>query len=135
MRCDLCLLYRPNVEKNDRRAEICAVFGKISRGWTIDPAAAICAGCCADTPDAVLFSPECEARKCVIEKGLEHCGYCGCWPYSIFPAEPTHEELVQKIDIEHQWTWEDEKLMEAYDCRKNMDAFRKTKSDRSKLNA
>ena len=23
MRCDLCLIYRPNVEKEDRRAEIC----------------------------------------------------------------------------------------------------------------
>ncbi|MDD5901367.1 MAG: hypothetical protein PUC73_10805 [Lachnospiraceae bacterium] len=23
MRCDLCLIYRPNVEREDRRAEIC----------------------------------------------------------------------------------------------------------------
>ena len=23
MRCDLCLIYRPNVEKEDRRTEIC----------------------------------------------------------------------------------------------------------------
>lgn len=29
MRCDLCLVYRPNVEKNDRREEICKVFGKV----------------------------------------------------------------------------------------------------------
>lgn len=41
-----------------------------------------------------------------------------------FPAEPTCEELVQKIDVEHQWTWEEEKLMEAYQCKKNMDEFR-----------
>lgn len=26
MRCDLCLIYRPNVEREDRRAEICGVW-------------------------------------------------------------------------------------------------------------
>lgn len=25
MRCDLCLIYRPNVQENDRRKEICIV--------------------------------------------------------------------------------------------------------------
>ena len=32
MRCDLCLIYRPNVEKEDRRAEICNArekYGKV----------------------------------------------------------------------------------------------------------
>ena len=33
--------------------------------------------------------------------------------------------LQKKIDVEKQWTWEDEKLMEAYTCKKNMDEFRK----------
>lgn len=64
-RCDLCLIYRSNVIKTDRRKEK-------------------------------------------------------------FPLEPTQEELVQKIDVEKRWTWEDEKLMEAYNCRKNMDEFRKS---------
>lgn len=26
MRCDLCLIYRPNVQENDRRKEICIVY-------------------------------------------------------------------------------------------------------------
>ncbi|MBP3701908.1 MAG: hypothetical protein J6I64_08455, partial [Lachnospiraceae bacterium] len=47
------------------------------------------------------------------------------YPCNIFPAEPSEEVLVQKIEIEKQWTWEDEKLMAAYTCKKNMDAFRK----------
>lgn len=63
----------------------------------------------------------------MIEKGIEHCGYCDCYPCEIFPAEPTHEELARKIDIEKQWTWEDEKLVEAYTCKKNMDEFRGNK--------
>ncbi len=76
--------------------------------------------------EAVLFSPTCEARKCVFEKGLKHCGYCSQFPCDIFPAEPTKEETFHMIEVEKKWTWEDEKLMEAYTCKKNMDEFRKT---------
>ena len=31
MRCDLCLLYRPNVEVDDKRADICKVCQKMGR--------------------------------------------------------------------------------------------------------
>lgn len=127
MRCDLCLLYRPNVEREDRREEVCRVFGKVWQGFNPDPGTTICDGCGADRVGAVLFSPDCEVRRCVLDKGLEHCGCCAGYPCSIFPAEPSHEELVQKIDVEHRWTWEEERLMEAYTCKKNMDAFRKEK--------
>ena len=128
MRCDLCLIYRPNVECEDRRTEICKVFGKVWPGLGLDPAQTICDGCAATSENAALFSPGCETRKCVTDRKLEHCGHCNSYPCAIFPAEPTAEELHQKIDIEHQWTWEDEKLMEAYTCKKNMDAFRREKN-------
>ncbi len=123
-RCDLCLIYRPNVEANDRREEICKVYSKIWQGFEPNPQEVICDGCSSKKEDIVLFSPDCETRKCVIEKDLEHCGYCDNYPCDIFPAEPTQEELIEKIDVEKQWTWEDEKLMEAYTCKKNMDEFR-----------
>jgi len=75
-RCDLCLIYRPNVVKEDRRVEICAVWDKLG-SQKYDPSIVICDGCMADNKDAVLFSSnECKTRKCVIEKGLEHCGFC-----------------------------------------------------------
>lgn len=125
MRCDLCMVYRPNVDREDRREEICKVFGKVWEGYEPNPKEIICDGCLALDEKATLFSPECKTRKCVFGKGLEHCGYCEQYPCDIFPSEPTHEELVQKIDVEKQWTWEDEKLMEAYSCKKNMDEFRR----------
>ena len=127
MRCDLCLIYRPNVERQDRREEICRVFRKVWQGFSPDPGEIICDGCRAEGQNAVQFSPACEARACVQEKGLEHCGCCGNYPCPIFPTEPSPEELHQKIDVEKQWTWADEKLMEAYACRKNMDEFRRKK--------
>ena len=125
MRCDLCLVYRPNVVADDRRADIGRVYQKIFPGFTPEPEKMICDGCACGGEDAVLFSPDCPTRKCVIEKGVAHCGYCGEYPCASFPAEPTQEMLHQKIDVEHQWTWDDEKLMEAYRCRHYMDAFRK----------
>ena len=127
-RCDLCLIYRPNVMKNDRRKEICEVYSKVFEGFNADPNTIICDGCSCEKENPILLDPTCEVRKCVINKKYLHCGYCDQYPCDIFPSEPTQEELVQKIDVEKRWTWEDEKLMEAYSCKKNMDEFKKSDS-------
>lgn len=55
-----------------------------------------------------------------------HCGYCEQYPCNIFPAELTKGELIRKIEVEQQWTWEDEKLMEAYASKKYMDEFKQS---------
>ena len=125
-RCDLCLIYRPNVEKEDRRAEICAVWDKLGPK-KYNPATVICDGCMADGEDAVLFSGgECKTRKCVIEKGLQHCGYCSDYPCDIFPAEPNADEFYE--DMERRgvvWTANDDKMMEPYNPKKVIDEWRK----------
>lgn len=125
MRCDLCLIYRPNVEQKDRRREICAVWKKQNLNFTGDPSNIICDGCTCMREDAVLFDKDCKARKCVLEKGYEHCGFCEEYPCDSFPAEPSPEEIAHMIDVEKRWTWEDEKLMEAYACKRYMDDFRR----------
>ena len=124
MRCDQCLIYRPNVVRKDRRREIVSLWRKIWKGFEADPQNVICDGCRADHAGAVLFSADCPTRKCVKDRKLRHCGECGRYPCSIFPAEPEEAELEQKIDIEKRWTWDEEVLMEAYCCKRNMDAFR-----------
>lgn len=133
MRCDLCLIYRPNVQENDRRTQICRVYSKIQPGYHPDPDTIICDGCSCIKENSILLDPACMARKCVLEKELEHCGYCDQYPCNIFPAEPSHEELVLKIDVEKQWTWEDEKLMQAYNCKRNMDEFRRNRYNAENL--
>lgn len=125
MRCDLCLLFRSNVEKDDRRVEICNVFRKIYPGYEPNPETIICDGCSSDKEHPELLDPSCKTRKCVNDKGLPHCGYCDEFPCAIFPAEPSEDELRQKIEVEHLWSWEEEKLMEAYQCKKNMEKFKK----------
>jgi hypothetical protein len=131
MRCDLCLVYRPNVEKEDRRAEVVKVFKKIFDEFDGDPNVIICDGCCSDKDCPLLLEPDCKARKCVDEKGIPHCGYCDNFPCDIFPAEPSDEELKQKIDVEHLWTWEENDLLKAYQCKKNMEEFRKNRANSS----
>lgn len=75
MRCDLCLLYRPNVEKDDRREDICNVYRKIFRGFNPNPKTVICDGCSCEKESPILWDPTCKARQCVIDKGHIHCGY------------------------------------------------------------
>lgn len=127
MRCDLCLIYRPNVAKEDRRPAICAAYRKMFPGYEPDPATIICDGCMNEAEDAVLFDPSCKARPCVKEKGLRLCGDCDEYPCAIFPAEPDEAEVRRKIEVEKQWTWEDEALMAAHACKKHMDEYRKGK--------
>jgi hypothetical protein len=101
MRCDLCLIYRPNGEKEDRREKICTVFKKVFEGYNPDPNTIICDGCISESENAVLLSAgECKTRPCVIKKGLRHCGYCSDYPCDIFPAEPSHDEFIKSIDVE-----------------------------------
>ena len=50
---------------------------------------------------------------------------CEKYPCDIFPTEPSYKELVQLIDVEKRWNWEEEKLLEAYNCKKNIDRFKK----------
>lgn len=125
MRCDLCHLYASNIARNDRRAEVCAVFAKVWPGFSPDPDKVICDGCACDAPGAMLFSPDCPARRCVRARGIPHCGYCPDYPCPDFPAEPPQEALVQAIDVEKRWSWDEERLMNAYRCKVNMDAWRK----------
>lgn len=52
MRCDLCLIYRPNVEHEDRRTEICRVWKKQNLNFNGDPATLVCDGCACEREDA-----------------------------------------------------------------------------------
>ncbi len=80
-RCDLCLAYRPNVERDPSNQQ------KLSDGWftyfgfRIPPEKIVCDGCMSDGTDIRLLDVGCLVRPCVIEKGLDSCAQCadyGC---------------------------------------------------------
>ena len=73
-RCDLCLAYKPNIEKNPANRQ------KLSDGWFKYfgfrlPASEICCdGCMSDNPK--LIDRSCPVRPCVIKRGLDNCAQC-----------------------------------------------------------
>ena len=73
-RCDLCLAYRPNIEKNPDNRQILSDGWFKYFGFRIQPDNIICDGCLADHPK--IIDQECPVRPCVNERGLENCGYC-----------------------------------------------------------
>jgi hypothetical protein len=75
-RCDLCLAYKENIQKEDRRQ-------LLSDGWfqyfgfRIEPEDIYCDGCLEDGCQTVkLIDQGCPVRPCVKEKGLENCSQC-----------------------------------------------------------
>lgn len=73
-RCDLCLAYKPNVDKKPSNQK------KLSDGWykyfgfRLSPTKIICDGCMSESPK--LIDQGCPVRPCVIEKGLDNCSQC-----------------------------------------------------------
>jgi hypothetical protein len=73
-RCDLCLAYRPNVERNPSNQQVLSDGWHKYFGFRIPPAEICCDGCMADDPH--LIDRSCPVRPCVIEKGLDNCAQC-----------------------------------------------------------
>jgi len=76
-RCDLCKAYTPNVQKNDQRKALAEMWHKYY-GLAPDLMDS-CDGCRNNPADE-----DCPVRKCVLEKGLHHCGDCGEFPCGVF---------------------------------------------------
>ena len=129
-RCDLCLVYRPNVEREDKRAEVCATWDKLGLS-KYPPAQTICDGCLnADEDGAVLLTEGCKARECVIDRGLPHCGLCPDYPCAIFPGEPNAEEFYAEMKQRGvDWSTEDDAMMAPYNPKSFMDDFRKNQKE------
>lgn len=87
-RCDLCLAYKPNIEREPENRQ------KLSDGWhkyfgfRIPPEQIYCDGCMAENPR--LIDTACPVRPCVIERRLDHCAQC---------AEYVCERLAERLVV------------------------------------
>ena len=92
-RCDLCLAYRPNVQRDPSNQQ------KLSDGWfkyfgfRIEPAQIICDGCMEDNPR--LIDRSCPVRPCVMERKLDNCSQC-----SLYICEKLHERVVTYEEVQ-----------------------------------
>lgn len=77
-RCDLCLAFRPNVEREDRRQELSDGWYRYF-GFRIPPEEIVCDGCTAD-PSTKTLDSGCPVRPCAIARGIANCSECGDYP-------------------------------------------------------
>jgi hypothetical protein len=92
-RCDLCLAYLPNIEKDDRRQELSDGWFAIY-GFRIEPESIACEGCISsEWPD--LIDKNCPVRQCVVGRGIDNCAYC-----HEFACEKHKQRGVDREDLE-----------------------------------
>lgn len=92
-RCDLCLAYGPNIEKEDRRQELSDGWFSIF-GFRIEPESIWCDGCVSsESPE--LIDKNCPVRPCVIGKNLENCAFC-----PEFVCDKHKLRSVDRVDLE-----------------------------------
>lgn len=96
-RCDLCMAFRPNVQKNSENQQL------LSDGWfryfdfRVPAEAIVCDGCWVD--DGILLDEECPVRPCVIEHGFIHCAQCQQFICDKLQERlVTYEELSSRMD-------------------------------------
>ena len=125
-RCDLCLAYKANVEKQDRRAELSDGWEKCF-GFKIAAEKIYCEGCMTgDNPK--LIDIKCPVRPCVIKKGLNNCSECG-----EYPCEKINERLVvyeQVVKDKKDITESDRTLfIKPYENKVRLDELKRRRTD------
>jgi len=124
-RCDLCLAYRPNIEKNPLNQQ------KLSDGWfkyfgfRIQPENILCDGCMAE--NARLIDQGCPVRPCVLEKGLDNCAACDEYVCEKLKERiVVYEEVKQRVGLEipmEDYTC----FIQPYENMRRLDIYRKTR--------
>jgi len=95
-RCDLCLAYKPNIEKNPANRQILSDGWHKYFGFRLPPEKICCDGCMSTDPH--LIDDQCPVRPCVIDKGLDNCAQCeqyGC--EKLTERLVWLEEIVQRV--------------------------------------
>lgn len=95
-RCDLCLAYKDNIQKDDKRELLREGWFKIF-GIEMDLDDIYCDGCLNCNNDLKLIDSGCKVRPCVIAKGIENCSQC-----EDFPCNILEERLVRYSSLEKE---------------------------------
>ncbi len=125
-RCDLCLAYKLNVEKNpENRQKLIDGIHKYY-GFTLSESESCCDGCMADNPK--LIDQNCPVRPCVIEKGLDNCSQC-----ENYVCEKLKQRLVIYDEIKQRMSEEIPendyiRFINPYENKRRLDALRASKS-------
>jgi hypothetical protein len=99
-RCDLCLAYKDNINKDDQREFLSDTWHKIY-GFRIPASEIYCDGCITSNDTNIqLIDKTCAVRPCVIEKGIENCSQCDDYTCDKFnQRRVVYEELIKDNNI------------------------------------
>jgi hypothetical protein len=92
-RCDLCLAYKPNLEKHPENQQILRDGWHTYFGFRIPPEDIYCDGC--HTDDGGQIDNSCPVRPCVLEREIDNCTYC-----DDYICEKLETRLVNFQDIQ-----------------------------------
>ena len=130
-RCDLCLAYNENIEKNDERDFLSDTWHKIY-GFRIPAQDIYCEGCIT-SENPKLIDINCPVRPCAIKKGLENCSQCDDYPCGKFNQRKVlHENLIEGKDISIS-KLEYLKCIKPYENKLRIDELRKKNPSFSRL--
>lgn len=98
-RCDLCLAYKENIEKEDKRQQLSDGWYKLY-GFRIEAKDIYCEGCISDNClKANLIDKGCPVRPCVINRRYENCSQC-----NEFVCSKLKERIVKYEDLQSKRT-------------------------------
>jgi hypothetical protein len=123
-RCDLCLAYRPNVEKNPENQRM------LSEGWfkyfgfRIQEENIACDGCLEDNPK--LIDQACPVRPCVLGRGISSCAAC-----ELYVCDTLQERIVEFDEVKNRMGGEvpeDDYIsfIQPYENKRRLDFYRAT---------
>lgn len=95
-RCDLCLAYKPNLEKHPESKQILSDGWYTYFGFRIPPEDIYCDGCL--SMDGRQIDSSCPVRPCVIERGISNCAFC-----DEYICEKLETRIVSFQDIQERF--------------------------------
>ncbi len=120
-RCDLCLAYRKNIERQDMRSELSDGWHKCF-GFRIPADSIMCGGCFGAGP---TLDASCPVRPCVVSRGLRNCSQCAEYPCDTFrKREVVFEEVARGKEISSR---ERELFVLPYENKARLNALRKAR--------
>ena len=121
-RCDICLLYHKNEQLEGARDVLGSELA-IKHNIEINRESLICRGCLDESSEGMLFD-DCPVRKCVIEKGIEHCAQCDDYTCSLLESH-----LITRAEIEEKFGHLNDRAIslyvEAFENKKRLSQLRK----------
>lgn len=130
-RCDLCLAYIHNLERNPLNRQLLSDGWFKYFGFRIPAEQICCDGCLAEQAD--LIDKDCPVRSCVIQRGVENCSFCTAYGERctlLAERQVVREEVEKRCGF--QIPTEDYQLfIRPYENRRRLDALRKRVTNQS----